>query len=541
MPSRPSRDAVDRLVRKEVVGAMRSMRGILRASATTPGAGYVISALSVGVATPVLLAFRGPLGKDVAALLYVPIIIATAGLTGRRGWWFTPVIAFLTLDFFFTVPYYTFYMYDPHDWLLLGIFLVVGLVASLEVGRLHERTREASGRLRDLLVLNRLSLDLVSLSSREALARVIGTAVEDSVDRVLLMVSNPEVRGDLHPVAGVPSESESEVADWVLANGKAVGLPASTSAARASEPWPVSVEWPDGLQGPPCGIYLPLQSSIGRAQGVLLFETPVGRPPAVDQLRLFISVANLTATFLERHQLQDKAVALASLEEADKLKSGFIAAVSHDIKTPLAAAKARVSGLLEGDVPCDDRLQREELAAVEANLDRLDVTIGDLLDLSRLENDAWRPRFERHELGEILSTMLSHLPDPSEERVRVTLPSATVVVKADFRQMERALRNVVENALKYSDQDVLVSVETDDRNVTIGIEDHGPGIPPHERERVFEPFFRGSSMRGEASGTGLGLAITREIVAAHGGNVRIEDVHPHGTRLVISLTNEEEM
>jgi two-component system sensor histidine kinase KdpD len=251
-------------------------------------------------------------------------------------------------------------------------------------------------------------------------------------------------------------------------------------------------------------------------------------------------VANLTATFLERHQLQDKAVALASLEEADKLKSSFIAAISHDIKTPLAAAKARVTGLLVDDVPCDDRLQREELLAVEVNLDRLDVTLGDLLDLSRLENDAWRPQLECQELGEILSTMLSHLPGPSEERVRVTLPPAAVFVKADFRQMERAVRNVVENALKYSNDAVLVVVETEDQTVTISVEDHGPGIPPSEREHLFEPFFRGSAVSGKASGTGLGLAITREIVAAHGGSVRIEDPEPPGARFVISLPLEQE-
>ena len=519
---------------------MRSVRATYRALAASPGAGYIISALAVGIVTPVLLAFRSPIGKDVAALLYVPVIIVCAGLVGRRGWWFTPLIAFLALDFFFTVPYFTFYMYDPHDWLLLGIFLVVGLVSSVEVGRLHQRTREASGRLHDLLVLNRLSRVLVSLPSHEELARVIATAVEDSVDRVLLMISDPEARPGLCPVAGVASKSEVDVASWVFANGKAVGLPPSTSAARASEPWPVSVEWPMGMPGPRCGTYLPLQSSLGRAQGVLLFETPAARPPTVDQMRLFVSVANLTAAFLERHRLQDKAVALASLEEADKLKSGFIAAISHDIRTPLAAAKARVTGLLEDDVPCDDQLQKEELLAVEANLDRLDVTIGDLLDLSRLENDAWRPQLERQELGEILSTMLSHLPATSEERVRITLPAAAVIVKADFRQLERAVRNVVENALKYSDDVVLVVVETGEQTATISVEDLGPGVPPFERERVFEPFFRGSAVGGAASGTGLGLAITREIVAVHGGSVRIEDSAPLGAMFVISLPSEQE-
>jgi two-component system OmpR family sensor kinase len=136
--------------------------------------------------------------------------------------------------------------------------------------------------------------------------------------------------------------------------------------------------------------------------------------------------------------------------------------------------------------------------------------------------------------------MLSHLPGPSEDRVRVTLPPAGVFVNADFRQMERAVRNVVENALKYSDDVVLVVVETGDQTVTISVEDLGPGIPPFDRERVFEPFFRGSALGGASPGTGLGLAITREIVAAHGGSVRIEDSAPLGAMFVISLPSEQE-
>jgi two-component system sensor histidine kinase KdpD len=354
------------------------------------------------------------------------------------------------------------------------------------------------------------------------------------------MVSDSGEVEDLRPVAGVPSDVEMDVARWVFAQGKAVGLPVASGVAQSDEPWPISVGWPEGLPGPRRGIYLPLQSSADHVQGVLLVETPTPFPLAADRARLFVSVANLAAAFLERHQLQFKAMTLASLEEADKLKSSFISAVSHDIKTPLAAAKARVTGLLEDDVSCDEERQREDLAAVAANLDRLDVTIGDLMDLSRLESDAWRPQRERHELGEILSTMLSHLPMGSRDRVSVSLPSEDVIVTADFRQLERAVRNLVENGLAYSEDDVAVSVRADRKGTTVTVEDRGPGLALAERERVFDPFFRGSTVRHGAAGTGLGLAITREIVRAHGGSIRIEDAEPRGARFVIALPNQEE-
>jgi signal transduction histidine kinase len=108
-------------------------------------------------------------------------------------------------------------------------------------------------------------------------------------------------------------------------------------------------------------------------------------------------------------------------------------------------------------------------------------------------------------------------------------------VTVDFKQLERALRNLVENALTYSDGDVAVTVEMEPPGMTVTVEDRGPGIPPAEREHVFEPFFRGSTVRGAASGTGLGLAITREIVHAHDGRIRVEDAEPYGARFVISL------
>jgi two-component system sensor histidine kinase KdpD len=512
----------------------------LRAFAVSPSGAYVVSGLAIATATAVLLAFRSLLGKDVVALLYVPVIIVSAGTVGRRGWWFTPTLSFLTLNFFFTPPYNTLYVADPHDWLLLGIFLVVGVVSSLEVGRLHERTREAFGRQHDLLVLNRLSRNLVSEATEKDMARVIGAVTRGSADRVLLMVSSSGEAKDLYPVEGSPSDTEMAVARWVIAQGKAVGLPAGSGGSKSDEPWPISVQWPEGVPGPARGLYLPLQSSAGDAEGVLLVEVSGADSPTVDQARLVVSVANLAAAFLERHRLQSAAVALQSLEEADKLKSSFVSAVSHDIKTPLAAAKARVTGMLERDVPWQEDRQRENLEAVAANLDRLDASIGDLLDLSRLENDAWRTRPQRHELGEILSTMLSHLPDDSRERVRVRLPESPVVVTADFRQLERALRNIIENALLYSEGDVGIGVVSGPSGVTITVADRGPGIPVAEREHVFEPFFRGSATRGAASGTGLGLAITREIMRAHGGSVRIQEDQAPGTRFVVSLPNRED-
>jgi len=261
-----------------------------------------------------------------------------------------------------------------------------------------------------------------------------------------------------------------------------------------------------------------------------------GETPEEDA-RFLVAVANLAGAALERRRLESEAASLTLEREADELKSTIISSVSHELKTPLSAATARITGLLEEGEGCDARRVRDELLAVSEDLTRLNAAIVDLLDVSRLESDAWRPQPELYEVSEILGTVLSKVPPEQRTRVVFDLPQATPFVHVDFSQMVRSLANIVENALAYSpaDQPVLVSVEENSDNVLIGVEDRGPGVPDSEKTQLFGKFFRGSAAVAVPGGTGLGLAIARDIVESQGGSIVVEDAKPTGARFVVTL------
>lgn len=215
--------------------------------------------------------------------------------------------------------------------------------------------------------------------------------------------------------------------------------------------------------------------------------------------------------------------------------------MSHELKTPLAALTATVSNLLESDVHWDEQDVRDELRAIVGDIARLNNSIGALLDLSRLEAHAWQPRRELYELSDMVIAGIDTLPAHMRERVRLDLPEESPVVDVDFVQLTRVIQSLLENALLYADKSpVTIGASGWNQGVRLWVEDQGPGVPPDERDAVFEKFYRGQHTGGHApSGTGLGLAIAREIVRSHGGTIRVEDVVPHGARFVITLPNDD--
>jgi two-component system sensor histidine kinase KdpD len=228
------------------------------------------------------------------------------------------------------------------------------------------------------------------------------------------------------------------------------------------------------------------------------------------------------------------------VRESDRLKATLVSSVSHELKTPLAAVTARITGLLEEGDTCDADRVRSELMAVSEDLGRLDSSIRDLVDVSRLESDAWRPKLDDYEIREVLGTVARRIPVAQRARVTFNVPDDLPGVRVDFNQWARAISNLVENALEYSPagSPVAVGARVLGGDMLVWVEDRGPGVPEQEREQVFEKFYRGSTSGVAPAGTGLGLAIVKEIVRSHGGRVWVEDAGTSGARFVISLPFE---
>ena len=225
----------------------------------------------------------------------------------------------------------------------------------------------------------------------------------------------------------------------------------------------------------------------------------------------------------------------ARVAEADRGRAALLAAVSHDLRAPLAAAKAAVSGLRAGDarLTTDDRA--DLLAAAEESLDRLAHLAASLLDVSRLQAGA-RAVFPRPaHVGEIVAAALEAL-GPQPKPVLADIPSGLPEVMADPTIAERVIVNLAGNALRYSPAAAppMLTARTAGNRVELRVVDHGPGIPAADRKRVFQPFCR-LGLLGDSTGVGLGLAVARGLAETMGGTVEPEDTPGGGLTMVLTL------
>ena len=222
----------------------------------------------------------------------------------------------------------------------------------------------------------------------------------------------------------------------------------------------------------------------------------------------------------------------AELEAGNKLRTALLAAVGHDLRTPLATAKAVVSGLRSPDVVLDEADREELLATADEALDTLAALVDNLLDLSRLQAGAMPVRTRPIPLEDVVASALEDI-GVRHRRVLVDLPDHLPEVVADPGLLERVLVNVLANAQRFASEPPVVRAAWDGERVVVRVVDTGPGIAANDRQRVFVPFQR----LGDTSptGLGLGLALSRGLVEAMGGTLELEDTEGGGLTVVITL------
>ena len=519
---------------------MKRLKQILRNS-------YFLAIACIAVATALFLPGRAYFAKGQWALLYLLVIVLAARLWGAGPAMLAAVIAFLAWNYFFLPPFNTLLISDPRDLLSLGAFLVVGATIGYLTGRMKDREALAVAREADLALLNRFGAHLVSDMKTPEMSEALLREMRAATGAMSAALFLPDNRGDVKLFQALGehanyNKSIQAMAARVFQNVKAVGLPGNAGELTiGAGAWPISVDH-ENAKSKTSGrdVFTPLQSA-SRVEGVLyLGERQDQERHDVYAAQLIVSLANQTAVFLERKRLSNEALAGDALREVDKLKSTLIASVSHELKTPLASASATVTNLLEPDTVLDQEATRTEIQSLRHDLDRLNSSIGSLIDLSRLEGANWKPVIEVYEIGEILATVMSKVAPRQKKRVGFIIPEGLPLIRVDFNQWVQALQNVLENALIYSPDDTVVEIGATraQNSLELWVVDEGPGISAGDKKRVFEKFFRGHSAASAPSGTGLGLAVSGEIVNHHGGTIRVEDNVPHGTRVVISLPND---
>ncbi|MFG2196836.1 ATP-binding protein [Streptomyces sp. NPDC048639] len=466
-------------------------RGLPVARGARLGRSRIIAGWLVGLAGPMLLALllnsvgQG-LGLANDMLLFLTLTVAAALLGGLLPALASAAFGSLLLNYYFTPPLHHFTIADPKNIVAIVIFFGVALAVASVVDLAASRTHQAA-RLR---------------AESEILSFLAGSVLRGDTSLEALL---ERVRTTFGMESVALLERASDVDPW-------------TCAGRAGDARPL-VRPEDADVDMPVGDHMALALS-GRVL------------PAQDR-RVLAAFAAQAAVVLDRQRLVGEAAQARELAEGNRIRTALLAAVSHDLRTPLAGIKAAVTSLRSDDVAWSEEDEAELLASIEEGTDRLDHLVGNLLDMSRLQTGTMTPLMREVDLDEVVPMALGGVPEGS---VVLDIPEDLPMVYVDPGLLERSVANIVENAVKYSPGGgtVLVSASALGERVEVRIVDRGPGVPDPEKDRIFEPFQRyGDVPRG--SGVGLGLAVARGFTEAIGGTLAAEDTPGGGMTMVLTL------
>jgi len=241
---------------------------------------------------------------------------------------------------------------------------------------------------------------------------------------------------------------------------------------------------------------------------------------------LLQTFASQGALALERARLAQAESRARVLEESDHLKSVLLSSVSHELRTPLSTIKAASSSLRSNDVHWDSAARPELIAAIDDEADHLNMLVGNLLDMSRIESGVLKPQRDWNILSEIVSSVLVRMKHLAEEhRVEVDMPENLPLVPVDYVQMEQVFTNLVSNSVKYAPEKTVIRIRAFVEGETIHaiVSNQGPQVPQEHLEKIFDKFFR-ITAADRVTGTGLGLSICKGIIEAHGGRLWAENI-----------------
>ncbi|MFI7337819.1 ATP-binding protein [Streptomyces sp. NPDC050085] len=467
-------------------------RGLPVARGARLGRSRILWGWLVGVGGPALLALilthvDSDLGLANDMLLFLSLTVAAALVGGLLPALAAAAVGSLLLNYFFTPPLHLFTIADPKNIVAIVIFVGVAVSVASVVDLAARRTHQAA-RLR---------------AESEVLSFLAGSVLRGETSLEALL---ERVRETFAMESVALLERESDTAPWTCAG--------SVGPRPDGRPEDADVDMP-------VGDHMALALS--------------GRVLPAEDRRVLAAFAAQAAVVLDRQRLQSEAEQARTLAEGNRIRTALLAAVSHDLRTPLAGIKASVSSLRSEDVEWSPEDQAELLAGIEAGADRLDHLVGNLLDMSRLQTGTVTPLIRETDLDEVVPMALGGVPDP-ELSVELDIPESLPMVFVDRGLLERAVANIVENAVKYSppDEPVLVAASTLGDRVELRVVDRGPGVPDEAKDRIFAPFQRyGDAPRG--AGVGLGLAVARGFVEAMGGTLSAEDTPGGGLTMVLTL------
>ena len=459
-----------------------------------PGLGAERRVLGLGIGLLLIVALTGVLDRVVEPpavqttyLLYLAVVLVAALVGGLVSAAVAALVGSLVVNWYFTPPLHTFDIARPENVFALVVFVAFAgaLGFAVEVGT--RRAAQAARSAAEAQILGRLAGGV--LQGRTAPAALLQQVRETfGADRVELQRARDGGGWEQISVVGAGTRDTD-------------GPGAESAVVEVDE----------------------------RRQVVVF-----GPPLAAADRRILAAFASQIGVALDTAELAEEAATAKTLEQADRVRSALLASVGHDLRTPLAGIKAAVSSLRQTDIAWSPQDEADLLATIEESADRLDLLVRDLLDMSRLQTGAVRPKLRAVWLDEVLAP--ASIDVPGEVELRREVPETLPPVLADPVLLERVLANLIGNAARYAGAagPIVVRGEALSGRVEVRVIDRGPGVGDEDHEIMFQPFQRLGD-RDESTGIGLGLAVARGFTEAIGGTLEADHTPGGGLTMLLTL------
>jgi len=439
------------------------------------------------------------------ALTFLLMVLPVAAYWGFRYSVFLAILATLAFNFYFLPPVGTFTVADPQNWVALFAFLATAGIASELADRARRQTGDAIQRRRDVERLYSFSQRLLATDNVAELLNAIPAFVRDGFGgeaaAVYLLNSQQVYRTD--------------------AKATLLTLPDLETVSSRGEP---VIDAQRGISLTPLRLGTRVTGAVGIA------GTAVSRA-TLEALGSMIAIA------IERAGAVEKLSQAEAARQSENLRAVLLDSVTHELRTPLTGIKAAVTSLLSG-YNLDDSQRRELLTVINEETDRLDRLVGEATEMAQLDAHKVELHMAPADMAAVIESAAEESrtvlgQHPLEMKVAANLPK----VRVDSERVAEVLKQLLENAAKYSppDSPITITSELRDSQVVTSVTDRGAGIDDFEQSLIFDKFYRGADQRYRVQGTGMGLAIAKAIVEAHNGTIGVTSQIGHGSVFSFAL------
>ena len=478
---------------------------------------YLLAAITVAISTALSNFFDNWLSVGSLTLIYLTGILIVAMRQGLGPSLLCGALSYAAYSYNYSLPLNTFHLASSQDWLDFGAFMVAAMIT----GTLASQVRSQLSVIRETARQNHQLYDftrgIASAINREKLTELVCQHVSATLNCHTAMLFAGGADSLENAAASTLSPADIQAAEQCLQ---------SHDTIHANSGWS----------------FVPLASSkqtLG-VLGIKLFAPRTTLNPSPT--RLLLAMRDQAVIALERINLAAHMEQAQLLKETERLREALLSSVSHDLRTPLASIIGAATTLRDLGSELRDSQRHDLLDTVIDESSRLNRFVQNLLDMTRIGYGALKPRAAWVDLREIVGPAMRSLANAyPEHRVTLDISEALPQVWTDAVLLERVFFNLLDNAAKYApaSKPITLSIRADTQQVPnqaiITIEDHGPGIPPTEREQVFDMFHRVQRGDTTAAGTGMGLAICRGLMLALGGNIVVQAGATDGTRMILTL------